>query len=145
MPCSSKAAASLAEYSNGITRLRSSSKFSPSSAIQSLRASNCVCTACALVKVAPIPRLLTRYLRAGPRKVAVPGGRAAALDDFRKQYRSARVGLPTSEAIRGKRIARKVRADYSPVKKRSWSTHLLQPYGKREGMVVAFCYPSYPS
>src|SRR5215203_1139660 len=61
-------------------------KFSPSSAIQSANTSNCVCTACALVKVAPIPRLLTRYLRAGPRKVAVPGGRAAELDDLGKLY-----------------------------------------------------------
>src|SRR5215212_1298368 len=93
MPCSSKAAASLAEYSNGITRLRSLSKFSPSSAIQSANTSNCVCTACALVKVAPIPRLLTRYLRAGPRKVAVPGYRAAGLDDLGRQFLFSRPWL----------------------------------------------------
>jgi hypothetical protein len=35
---------------------------------------------------APIPRLLTRYLRAGPIKVAIPGDRAAGLDDLGKQY-----------------------------------------------------------
>src|SRR5919112_5487749 len=94
MQCNFKAAASLAEYSNGTTRLKSSSKFSPSSAIQSLSMSNCVCTACALVKVASIPRLLTRYLRAGPRKVAVLGGRAIGLDDLGKQYLSSPLDSP---------------------------------------------------
>src|SRR5918997_2539726 len=73
MPCSFKAAASLVVYSNGTTRLSSLSKFWPSSVIQSLSTSSCICTACALVKFVPIPRLLTRYLRAGPKKVAVSG------------------------------------------------------------------------
>ena len=53
MQCNFKAAASLADYSNGTTWLKSSSKFSPSSAIQSLSMSNCVCTVCALVKRPP--------------------------------------------------------------------------------------------
>jgi hypothetical protein len=43
---------------------------------------------------APIPRLLTRYLRAGPRKVAVLGGRAIGLDDLGKQYLSSPLDSP---------------------------------------------------
>src|SRR5918998_768664 len=94
MPCSFKAAASFVVYSNGTTRLRSLSKFWPSSAIQSLSTSNCICTACTLVKFAPIPRLLTRYLRAGPKKVAVSGRRATRLDDLGQQYLSSPLDNP---------------------------------------------------